>query len=48
MWIEKSRDQLLTSGKTDIWAFENKKNDVQGSFFDSYCVEMDVKAIEMD
>ena len=24
MWIEKSRDQLFTSGKTDIWAFEKK------------------------
>ena len=47
MWIEKSRDQLFTSGKTDIWAFE-KKNDVQGSFFDSNCVEINVKAIEMD
>ena len=45
--IEKSRDELLTSGKGNRIVYLTK-NDVQGNFFDSNCVEMGVEAVEMD
>ena len=47
MSIEKSRDELLTSGKA-IELCMSFKHDVQGNFFDSNCVEMGVEAVEMD
>ena len=47
MSIEKSRDELLTSGKA-IEFCTLFKHDVQGNFFDSNCVEIGVQAVEMD
>ena len=46
MSIEKSRDELFTSGKASISML--LKHDVQVEFFDSNCVEMGVKAVEMN
>ena len=47
MSIEKSRDELLTSGKA-LQVCMLFKLDVQRKVFDSNCVEMGVEAVEMD
>ena len=47
MSIEKSRDELFTSRKANISVYVIKRH-VQGTFFDSNCVEMGVEAVEMD
>ena len=45
--IEKSRDELFTSGKAlQVWMLF--KHDVKKKVFDSHCVEMGVEAVEMD
>ena len=53
--IEKSRDQLFTSGKADMCKFEIKKTMFKRTFliiialrWTNNCVEMGVKAIEID
>ena len=45
--IEKSRDKLFTS-EIPIQVCMLFKSHVQGTFFDSNCVEMGVEAVEMD
>ena len=47
MSIEKSRDELFTSGKASTIVYVIKAR-FRVEFFDSNCVEMDVKAVEMD
>ena len=47
MPIEKSRDELFTS-EIPILVCMLFKSHVQGTFFDSNCVEMGVEAVEMD
>ena len=46
--IEKSRDELFTSGKDGTSVYVILKQDVRVKFFDSNCVEMGVEAVEMD
>ena len=47
MSMERSRDDLLTSGKAVVSAYV-KKDEVRVKFFDFNCVEMGAEAIEMD
>jgi len=46
--IEKPRDELFTSTKASTSVYIILKHDVRVEFFDSNCVEMGVKAVEMD